>query len=76
MKTDRRGMVITGWALTVVGTGIVLAWLAIESASTFAAAPIQTLIGIVLVLTLLILLVPVPLLLATRRARGARRPAR
>jgi hypothetical protein len=74
MRRDRRGMVITGWAMTLIGVGTVLVWLIIESISTFASAPLQTLAGILVVLALLTLLVPVPLILATRRARARVRP--
>jgi hypothetical protein len=65
-------MVITGWAMTLIGSGTVLFWLIYESVTTFSSAPIATLIGIAVVLAVLALLVPVPLILATRRARARR----
>ncbi|MGH2387385.1 MAG: hypothetical protein ACRDIE_04210, partial [Chloroflexota bacterium] len=75
MRSDRRTMVITGWAMTLIGSGTVLFWLIYESITTFTSAPLATLIGIVVVLAVLALLVPVPLILATRRA-NARRASR
>ena len=72
MRSDRRGMVITGWAMTLIGSGTVLFWLIYESITTFTSAPVDTLIGILVVLALLALLVPVPLILATKRAKTRR----
>ena len=72
MKTGRRGMAITGWAMTLIGSGIVLVWLLIEAHDTFSSAPLQTVVGIVVVLGLLALLIPVPLIIATRRAKASR----
>jgi uncharacterized membrane protein YhaH (DUF805 family) len=70
MRSDRRGMVITGWAMTLIGSGTVLFWLIYESITTFTSAPIATLIGVLVVLAVLALLVPVPLIMATKRARA------
>ncbi len=72
MRSERRGMVYTGWAMTVIGSGTVLFWLIYESITTFRSAPIDTVIGAVVVLLVLALLVPVPLIMATRRARARR----
>ena len=67
-------MAITGWTMTIAGTGTVLFWLLYEAVSNFTKSPVATTISVVIVLGLMTLLVPVPLLLATRRARqqGAR----
>jgi len=72
MRSDRRGMVITGWAMTLIGSGTVLFWLIYESITTFTSAPVDTLIGVLVVLALLALLVPVPLIMATKRAKAQR----
>jgi hypothetical protein len=66
-------MVWIGWAMTIIGCGVVFVWLGLESASTFKSAPVATLIGILVVLGLMALLVPAPLILATRRANAHRR---
>ena len=73
MRSRSRGTLILGWGMTLAGSGVVLFWLIYEAVTSFAHAPIETLIGVALVLALLALLVPVPLILATRRAR--RRPS-
>jgi hypothetical protein len=65
-------MVMTGWVMTIAGCGVVLVWLVLESVSTFASAPVATIIGIVVVLALMALLVPAPLIVATRRANARR----
>ena len=65
-------MVLTGWAMTLIGCGTVLFWLIYESISTFTSAPIATLIGVAVVLAVLALLVPIPLIIATRRAKALR----
>ena len=72
MRSDRRAMVYTGWAMTLIGSGTVLFWLIYESITSFRSAPLDTLIGIVVVLAVLALLVPIPLILATRRAKARR----
>ncbi|HVA90733.1 MAG TPA: hypothetical protein VNL71_12935 [Chloroflexota bacterium] len=72
MRSERRGMVYTGWAMTLIGSGTVLFWLIYESITTFRSAPVDTIIGVVVVLLVLALLVPVPLILATRRAKARR----
>ncbi len=72
MRSDRRGMVITGWVMTLIGSGTVLFWLIYESITTFTSAPVDTLVGAVVVLAVLALLVPVPLILATKRAKTRR----
>lgn len=76
MKSSRNGMAITGWLLTIGGAGTVLFWLIYEAIGSFANAPVQTTVGVLLVLALLALLVPVPLILATRRANTRRAQAR
>ena len=73
MKPGRRNMVWLGWAMTLIGTGIVLFWTFFEAAYSFGPAPLATVIGVLIVLAVLVLLVPVPLMLATRRARATRR---
>ncbi len=65
-------MIYTGWAMTLIGSGTVLFWLIYESASTFRSSPIATMISMLVVLGLLALLVPVPLIIATRRAKARR----
>jgi hypothetical protein len=65
-------MAITGWTMTIAGTGTVLFWLMYEAASNFTKSPVATLVSVVIVLGLMTLLVPVPLLLASRRARQQR----
>ena len=72
MKPGRRGMIYTGWAMTLIGSGTVLFWLIYESVSTFRSSPIGTIISMLVVLGLLALLVPVPLIIATRRAKARR----
>jgi len=72
MRSERRGMVYTGWAMTLIGSGTVLFWLIYEAITTFRTAPLDTLIGIAVVLAVLALLVPIPLILATRRAKARR----
>jgi hypothetical protein len=74
MKPGRRMMVWTGWAMTLIGVGVVLFWTFFEAVSSFKSAPLATTIGVLVVLAVVTLLVPVPLMLATRRARAARRP--
>jgi hypothetical protein len=69
-------MVITGWAMTLIGSGTVLFWLIYESITTFTSAPIDTLIGAVVVLAVLALLVPIPLIMATKRAKTRQRGSR
>ncbi len=73
-KTDRRAMVVTGWVMTVIGSGTVLFWVLYEAAMDFGNAPLPTLVGVLVVLGLLCLLVPLPLWLATRRARARKSP--
>jgi hypothetical protein len=73
MKSGRRGMVWAGWAMTIIGCGVVFVWLGLESASTFTSSPVATIVGILIVLGLMALLVPIPLILATRRANAHRR---
>lgn len=72
-KPGRRGMVWTGWAMTLIGMGIVLFWTLYEAVNTFASAPIYTILGVLVVFGVVALLVPIPLFLATRRAQRLRR---
>lgn len=72
-KPGRRGMVWTGWAMTLIGMGIVLFWTLYEAANTFASAPVPTILGVLVVFGVVALLVPIPLFLATRRAQILRR---
>ncbi|MDB5077443.1 MAG: hypothetical protein JWO42_3622 [Chloroflexi bacterium] len=72
MKSGRSGMAMTGWVMTIAGSGTVLFWLAYEAVSNFASSPVATLVSVIVVLGLMALLVPVPLLLATRRAKARR----
>jgi hypothetical protein len=65
-------MAITGWAMTLIGSGTVLFWLLYEAVMSFSKAPIATLVSVLVVLGLMTLLVPVPLILATRRAKAHR----
>lgn len=63
---------ITGWAMTVIGMGVVLFWTIFEAIDSFSVAPIATIVGLFVILGVLALLVPIPLITATRRARAAR----
>jgi hypothetical protein len=63
-------MALTGWIMTLAGSGVVLFWLAYEAIQNFSHAPLATAVGVFVVLGLMTLLVPVPLLLASRRARS------
>jgi hypothetical protein len=69
-KSDRRAMMITGWVMTIIGSGTVLFWVLYEAVMDFGNAPVATLVGVFVVLGLMCLLVPLPLLLATRRANA------
>lgn len=75
-KTNRRTMIIAGWAMTLVGSGTVLFWVLYEAAMDFSNAPVATLISVVVVVALLCLLVPLPLWLATRRASAEKQAIR
>ena len=66
-------MVLTGWAMTIVGMSIVLFWTLYEAAVNFSHSPLGAVIGVLIVVGVLVLLVPVPLIGATRRARRPRR---
>ena len=70
MKTNRRGMAVTGWAMTLIGSGTVLFWLLYEAVMSFSNAPLATAVSVILVLFLLAMVVPVPLIMATRRAKA------
>jgi hypothetical protein len=70
MKSQRRGMAMTGWIMTLAGSGVVLFWLIYEAVQNFSRAPLATAVSIFVVLGLMALLVPVPLVLATRRSRS------
>jgi hypothetical protein len=61
-------MLIVGWSMTLLGSGTVLFWVLYEAAVSYRAAPLATLVSLVLVIGLLALLVPVPLIIANRRA--------
>ena len=53
MKPRRQGMIWTGWALTVIGMGVVLFWTGFEAVHSFVAAPLATILGVLIVLAVL-----------------------
>jgi uncharacterized membrane protein YhaH (DUF805 family) len=71
VKPRRQGMIWLGWAMIVIGMGVVLFWTAFEAVHSITSAPLATILGVLVVLAVLGLLVPLPLILATKRARGA-----
>ena len=73
VKPGRRNMVLTGWAMTIIGISIVLFWSLYEAAVNFSNSPVGAIVGMLVVVGVLVLLVPVPLIGATRRARRPRR---
>jgi|NGEPerStandDraft_6_1074524.scaffolds.fasta_scaffold457886_1 hypothetical protein len=72
MKSKSRAMAITGWIMTIAGSGTVIFWVLYEGVTGFRQAPVATVVSVFIVLLLMVLLVPVPLWLATRRARVRR----
>jgi hypothetical protein len=68
-------MMVAGWAMTIIGSGTVIFWVLYEAIMDYGNAPIATIVGVLVVLGLMALLVPVPLVIATRRARARSRKA-